>query len=63
MKAKRIERAAADVENAMLELRFAHELSNPTESLVILPIISDMARLKDRIEALKSAMETDNADN
>jgi len=59
MKAKRIERAAADVENAMLELRFAHELSNPTESLVILPIISDMARLKDRIEALKSAMEGD----
>ena len=59
MKAKRIERAAADVENAMLELRFAHELASPTESLVVLPIISELARLKERIEALKSAMEGD----
>jgi len=59
MKIERIEHAAADVKNAMLELRFAHEISSTMESLVISTIISDMARLKDRIEALKSAMEGD----
>ena len=59
MKIERTEHAAADVKNAMLELRFAHEISSTMESLVISMIISDMARLKDRIEALKCAMEED----
>ena len=60
MKIQHLGYAIDSVENTVLDLRVAlAEADTPEESRKILQVLNETARLKTKIEALKSAMEGD----